>query len=53
MNKFISFITLVVFLALSNSCGIYKPVDARKVDPNVEARVKKDNKRREALKCQV
>ena len=42
MNKFISFITLVVFLALSNSCGIYKPVDARKVDPNVEARVKKN-----------
>ena len=42
MNKFISFITLVVFLALLNSCGIYKPVDARKVDPNVEARVKKN-----------
>ena len=42
MNKFIPFITLVVFLALINSCGIYKPVDARKVDPNVEERVKKN-----------
>ena len=25
-----------------NSCGIYKPVDARKIDPNVDARVKKN-----------
>ena len=25
-----------------NSCGIYKPVDARKIDPNVDERVKKN-----------
>ena len=32
-------VTLVCFL---NSCGIYKPVDARKVSPNADERVRKN-----------
>ena len=36
----------IVFLALSflylNSCGLYRPVDARKVSPNANERVKKN-----------
>ncbi|MBA1337624.1 MAG: protein of unknown function (DUF3576) [Pelagibacterales bacterium] len=31
--------TLIFFL---NSCGIYKPVDARKISPNADERVKKN-----------
>ena len=34
-------ITIMVF-SLLNSCGIYKPVDARKVSPNSKERVKKN-----------
>jgi len=33
---------LVLSFLLTANCGIYKPVDARKVDPNVSARVKKN-----------
>ena len=38
------FLVLVGFALLSilNSCGIYKPVDARKVSPNADERVKKN-----------
>ena len=32
----------LMFLFLMNSCGIYKPVDARKVSPNPKERVKKN-----------
>ena len=32
----------IVVLALVNSCGIYKPVDARKVSPNADDRVRKN-----------
>jgi hypothetical protein len=35
----LSGVALVVFL---NSCGIYKPVDARKVSPNADERVRKN-----------
>ena len=34
-------ITIMVF-SLLNSCGLYKPVDARKVSPNSKERVKKN-----------
>ena len=36
---FLSVITIFVFM---NSCGIYKPVDARKISPNSKERVKKN-----------
>ncbi len=32
----------IVALTLINSCGIYKPVDARKVSPNADDRVRKN-----------
>ena len=32
----------IVVLSFSSSCGIYKPVDARKVSPNSKERVKKN-----------
>ena len=32
----------IIVLALLNSCGIYKPVDARKVSPNADERVRKN-----------
>ena len=35
----IALLTVAIFL---NSCGIYKPVDARKVSPNAKERVKKN-----------
>ena len=37
------YIVLGIFaLAFMNSCGIYKPVDARKVSPNADERVRKN-----------
>ena len=33
---------LVLSFLLTASCGIYKPVDARKIDPNVNKRVQKN-----------
>ena len=33
---------LIVCLFLIQSCGIYKPVDARKISPNAEERVKQN-----------
>ncbi len=36
-------IFFIVFFSLSN-CGIYKPVDARKIPPNDEERIKKNQK---------
>ena len=37
------YVLLAIFAVLStvSSCGIYKPVDARKVDPNVDVRARK------------
>jgi len=40
--KFFIFLLGVVILISSNSCGIYKPVDARKVSPNADERVRKN-----------
>jgi len=33
---------LIVFFFISSGCGIYKPVDARKVSPNAKERAKKN-----------
>ena len=35
-------LTVSVLTSALNSCGIYKPVDARKVSPNADERVKKN-----------
>ena len=40
--KFINRIFLILILISSTSCGIYKPVDARKTSANVNERVKKN-----------
>ena len=40
--KFINHIFLILILIFSTSCGIYKPVDARKTSTNVNERVKKN-----------
>ena len=43
IQKRTAFIVLGIFvLTFINSCGIYKPVDARKVSPNSKERVKKN-----------
>ena len=41
-KKLISLLGLIVFFNFLLSCGIYKPVDARKVSPNSKERVKKN-----------
>ena len=39
--------SLLIFLI--SGCGIYKPVDARKVDPNVKKESKKISKKEEVI----
>ena len=41
-KKIVPFFAGVIALSLLNSCGIWDPPDARKVNPNVDARVKKN-----------
>ncbi len=41
-KKILIFITGLILLNFLASCGIYKPVDARKVSPNSKERVKKN-----------
>ena len=42
-SKSLAFLgSLLIFLFLAHSCGIYKPVDARKISPNVDDRVAKN-----------
>ena len=42
-SKSLAFLgSLLIFLFLAHSCGIYKPVDARKISPNVDERVAKN-----------
>ena len=41
-RKSIVILAGIAFLCLLNSCGIYKPSDARKVSPNAQERVKKN-----------
>ena len=40
MNKFLVFVIFALFF--TQSCGIYKPSDARKVSPDPDERVKKN-----------
>ena len=43
IQKRTAYIVLGIFiLTFINSCGIYKPVDARKVSPNADERVRKN-----------
>ena len=46
MKKLILFISIMLFF---NSCGIYRPTDARKVPVNADERVKKTWKKEEDL----
>jgi len=41
-KKIVFFITIILVFSFLNSCGIYKPSDARKVSPNSKERVKKN-----------
>ena len=41
-KKLLLFLSAFLIFGLLNSCGIYKPVDARKVSPNSKERVKKN-----------
>ena len=41
-KKLIFFISIIGIFSFLLSCGIYKPVDARKVSPNAKERVKKN-----------
>ena len=41
-KKILFFLTCGIFFCFLYSCGIYKPVDARKVSPNSKERVKKN-----------
>ena len=41
-SKVVTTITLIAVFVLVDSCGIYKPVDTRKISPNSKERVKKN-----------
>ena len=41
-NKVFQLILLIFLLFYLNSCGFYRPVDAKKIPPNAEARVKQN-----------
>ena len=41
-KKVLFFLSALVISSFLYSCGIYKPVDARKVSPNSKERVKKN-----------
>ena len=41
-NRFLLILYVVTLTLAFTSCGIYKPVDARKVSPNADERVKKN-----------
>jgi hypothetical protein len=42
LNKTFQLILLIFALFYLNSCGLYRPVDARQIPPNAEARVKQN-----------
>ena len=42
VKKILFLLSLIIFFGFLYSCGIYKPVDARKVSPNSKERVKKN-----------
>jgi len=41
-SRIFAVLFVISLLSFLNSCGIYKPVDARKVSPNADERVKKN-----------
>ena len=41
-QKIVLLLTSLIIFSFLQSCGIYKPVDARKVSPNSKERVKKN-----------
>ena len=41
-KKILAILVGITLLSFLNSCGIYKPVDARKVSPNADDRVRKN-----------
>ena len=41
-KKILAILVGITLLSFLNSCGIYKPVDARKVSPNADERVRKN-----------
>ena len=41
-RKIFLFLLAIALMSLFASCGIYRPVDARKVSPNADERVKKN-----------
>ena len=41
-KKVLVFLNAILIFSFLYSCGIYKPVDARKVSPNAKERVKKN-----------
>ena len=42
LKKTFSFLVIILLFAVFTSCGIYKPVDARKIPPNADERVRKN-----------
>ena len=42
MAFYIKFFTTIIVVLTLSGCGLYKPVDARKVSPNDEERIKKN-----------
>lgn len=51
-KKLLFFISTIVIFSFLNSCGIYKPSDARKVSPNSKERVKKNLEEGKGLSIQ-
>ncbi len=41
-TNFISFLSLIIVLSFLNSCGIYRPVDAKEFPPDPKLRIKKN-----------
>ena len=42
IKKILPFLTIIALLFSTNSCGIYKKTDARKVSPDPDVRVQKN-----------
>ena len=51
-KKLLFFISTIIIFSFLNSCGIYKPSDARKVSPNSKERVKKNLEEGKGLSIQ-
>ena len=49
-KKVLFFLSTLIISSLVYSCGIYKPVDSRKISPNAKERVKKSRSMRKAAR---